>query len=69
MWSNFKRILRHWPISFFVVFGFYLALQLRHGESWLIIGCTIVLAVGFLLNVLVIAVNGGYMPAAIAGED
>jgi hypothetical protein len=67
--STFKRILRHWQISFFVLFALYFTWQMRRAESWRIIGCTAMLAVGFLLNVLVIAVNGGYMPVALEGED
>jgi hypothetical protein len=72
MWSRAKTILAHHQfrrqarISLFL--GLYFVFLLIQHPNWAMVsGCTVA-AVGFLLNRLVLALNGGFMLVALAEE-
>ena len=59
-----RRLLRYWQIWVLVSFGSLFARRWLHHPASPTAACAVLLAVGCLLNVLVIAANGGFMPAA-----
>jgi hypothetical protein len=68
MSMTIRRTLRHFPAPFLVLFLFGALFVFRYSPGWWTMTSVALLVAGTLLNLLVIGVNDGYMPAR-AGED
>lgn len=69
MSATLRRMLRRWQFGFLLTFGAYFAYQMLRDPGPVTAGSAALLAAGFLMNVAVVAANGGYMPAAVPSDE
>ncbi|HEX6984144.1 MAG TPA: DUF5317 family protein, partial [Planctomycetaceae bacterium] len=64
-----RQTLRHYPPLLLATIVAYFTFRLITEPGWFVRSCTAAATTGFLLNLLVIAANGGRMPAAVSPDE